>query len=56
MLTDVDVSHALRMLARMMVRSYHVAGDHQAIDRASPPASTLTVVPKTRTHHDDEAA
>lgn len=53
---DADLGRALRLLARLMVRAHQADGDCEAIMPVSRSSSTLTVVPQTRTHHDDEAA
>jgi len=53
----VDVGHALRTLARMLVRNYRRAdGDHQAITTGSESSPALTVLPHSRPHHDEDEA
>ena len=55
-LTDVEFTRALRMLARMMVRSHHADRDDQAIAAAMPTPSTLTVLPHRSPDHDTNEA
>ena len=55
-LSGVDLGRALRILARMMVRSHEHAGDQTAIIPISQPSSTLTVSPNPRPDHVDDAA
>ena len=52
----VDVGHALRLLARMLVRAHQADGDHQAIVRDTESSSDLTVVHSLAPHHDDHEA
>jgi len=56
MLTDVEFVRALRMLARMIVRSQQAQGDHQAIITETKASSELTVAPRARRVDSDEAA
>jgi hypothetical protein len=53
-----DIDRALGTLARLMVRGYQLAGDHEAIIRVSPTSLTLTDSPNPRPDHDtnNEAA
>jgi hypothetical protein len=52
----VGVDHALRLLARIMVRRYQAVGDDEAITAMAPSSSTLTVVRDSRPHHDTNEA
>lgn len=56
--SGADVGHALRLLARLMVRGHRDAGDHTAIIPDSRSASALTVSPNPRPDHNtnNEAA
>jgi hypothetical protein len=51
-----DVGHALRLLARLLVRSHQAHADHEAIIPTSRPPSPLTRAAFPRTDHTDEAA
>ena len=42
-LSGVDLAHALRMLARMLVRGHQHAGAHEAMIQEDPSGSDLTV-------------
>ena len=50
------VGQALRMLAGIMVRGHHAAGDHEAIIPDTKSSSELTVAPRGRRVDTDEAA
>lgn len=54
----VDLGHALRLLARLMVRAHQHASDHEAIIPVSTTSSTLTVLAAPSPDHDtnNEAA
>ena len=56
--SDAELGHALRLLARLMVRGYEAHGDHTAISHVPPLSSALTVSPNPRPDHDanNEAA
>jgi len=56
MASDVDLDHALRLLARMMIRGYRDAGDQTAIARETRSSSALTDAPNPRPDHVDDAA
>jgi hypothetical protein len=46
-----ELSHVLRTLARILVRSHHPASEHTAIADELRPSSTLTVLPGLAPHH-----
>jgi len=46
-----SLGHALRLLARLMVRSYEAHGDHEAIADHKQSGSALTVVSNPRPDH-----
>jgi hypothetical protein len=52
----VDVNHALRLLARMLVRSSEARREREAISDEEQSGSTLTVSPNPRPDHVDDAA
>ena len=54
----VDVGHALRLIARMMVRNHEHAGEETAITPVSRSSSALTVAANPRPDHEtnNEAA
>ncbi len=51
-----DLGHALRLLARMMIRAHQADGDHGAIESADRSSSPLTPAAVPRTDHVDDAA
>lgn len=52
----VDLGHALRVLARLLVRSYQADGDRQAITTGSESSPALTVAASPSPHHDENEA
>ncbi len=55
-LSGVDLAHALRMLARMMVRSHQADGDREAMIPEIKSSSELTLLRKIAPHHDTNEA
>jgi hypothetical protein len=55
-LSDTETMRALRLVARLMVRSRLRDGDHEAMGGELGPCSALTVVPQPRPHQRDDAA
>jgi hypothetical protein len=51
-----DFGRALRLAARMMIRSHEDVGDHEAIIHGSGSSSALTDSPSPRPDHVDDAA